>query len=336
MLDFDYLNPTSLSEAIALKEKYGENATFIAGGTNLLYLMKRGVRKPKYLINIKNIEGLDSITFDEKTGLHVGGNAKISALQESEVVLTHYPMLSQCASRIASPQIRNSATVGGNLSQEVWCWYLAEGFNCWMNGGKHCYAPAGDNRYHHTLTGGYICMAIHPSDLATGFAALDAKVEVLGSGGKKKELGIAELLPGYTKVEGKLKQNVLKKDEIVTSISVPTPHPNSRSIFLKYSTRESFDFALSAIAVSMTIERDICTDARIFLGGVSTGPYRSHKAESILKGNNISKQLLEDASRDAFSKQMPLSLNAYRIRITNELLRDALFQLCAPMTEKKP
>ncbi|MHB8566394.1 MAG: FAD binding domain-containing protein [Nitrososphaerales archaeon] len=330
MLEFDYLSPNSVSEAIALKEKYGQDSTYVAGGTNLLYLMKRGVRTPKYLINIKDIGGMDSISYDNKTGLSIGSLAKIDDLQYSESVNAHYPMLSQCAARIASPQIRNSATVGGNLSQEVWCWYLTEGFNCWMNGGKHCYAPAGDNRYHHTLTGGYICMAIHPSDLATAFAALDARVQVVGSS-KKKELGIEELLPGFTKVDGKLKQNILKSDELVTGIRVPPPALGSRGLFLKYAARESFDFALSAVALSMTFVEDVCKDLKIFLGGVSAGPYRSEKAESILNGKKITKELLEEASQNVFSKQMPLSLNAYRIRLTKELLREALLELCSPV-----
>ncbi len=328
--DFDYLTPRSLSEAIALRAKYGDESTYVAGGTNLLYLMKREVRKPKYLINIKEIEGMDSVSYDDKTGLTMGGLVKISDLQRSDVILTHYPILSQCAARIASPQIRNAATVGGNLSQEVWCWYLAEGFNCWMNGGKHCYAPAGDNRYHHSVTGGYICMAIHPSDLATSFAALDARVDVVGSGGRK-ELTVEQLLPGYTKVEGRLKQNILRSDEIITSVRIPPPPEGSRSIFLKYAARESFDFALSSVAALIILERGVCKDLSIFLGGVSTGPYRSTKAQSILRGKKVSKSLLEEAAQNAFSKEMPLSLNAYRIRLTNELLLEALTELCSPL-----
>ena len=214
--------------------------------------MKRGVRTPKYLINIKNISGLDSIRFDAG-GLTIGSLVRLDKIKYSEAVNTHYPIIAQSAERIASPQIRNAATVGGNLSQEVWCWYLMEGFNCWLNGGKHCFAPGGDNRYHHSVAGGFICQAIHPSDLAPSLYALNARVKVVGSN-NEREIGIDELLPGFTKVEGKLKQNTLRNDELIVSVHVPVPASGSRGIFLKYAARESFDFSLASVALNVALE----------------------------------------------------------------------------------
>lgn len=330
MYDFTCLDAESAREAIELKSKYGSDSVYVAGGTNLLYLMKRGVRSPKYLINLKNIKDMNSVTFDDKQGLSMGSLVKVNHLQYSDPVNEHYQIIAQSANKIASPQIRNTATVGGNLSQDVWCWYLAEGFKCWMNNGKHCYAPAGDNRYHHSVTGGYVCFAVHPSDLAPALYALDAKVDVAGSN-HEKHISIDELLPGYTKVEGKLKPNILTSDEIITAVHVPTPPKGSRGIFLKYAARESFDFALASVALVMDLEGDLCKDLRVVLGGVATKPYRAETVESVLKNKNVTQNLLDKASEKVFEKESPLSGNAYRVRIAKELVRRALFQICSPL-----
>ncbi len=327
MHDFTYLEAASVEEAVALSAKYGADSAMLAGGTNLLYLMKRGVRLPKYLINIKGVNGLDSVRFDKKGGLVIGSLVSLDDLEHSEDVVRNYPMLSTCAGGIASPQIRNMGTVGGNLSQEVWCWYLTEGFNCWMNGGKHCFAPGGDNRYHHSVTSGYICMAIHPSDLAPAFEALDARIHVLGPN-YEKEIGIEDLLPGFTMVEGRLKQNTLKTGELITAVKIPAPARGSRGVFLKFSARKSFDFALSSVAMVMTIEDGFCLDSRIVFGAVATKPYRAVGMESALKGKRITEGLLRQASQKVFDKEIPLSMNSYRIQLTKELARKALFEIC--------
>jgi xanthine dehydrogenase YagS FAD-binding subunit len=333
MNEFSYLEARSVEEAIALKQKHGTESAFVAGATNQLYLMKRGVRKPKFLINVKTINGLDAITFDENHGLEIGSLVKINDLQESQLVTGHYPMLAQCAGKIASPQIRNAATVGGNLSQEVWCWYLAEGFDCWMNGGKYCYAPDGDNRYHHSVNGGYVCLAVHPSDLATAFLALEAKVHVAGRGGGSRVLGIEELLPGFTKVEGKLKQNALTNDEVITLVSIPPLPTGSRGVFTKYAVRDSFDFALSSVAMVMELEGgDYCKGLRVAIGGVANNPFRATRVESELTGRRLSRGLLEACVEKVFKKEAPLNKNAYRIHLTKELVRQAVLELCPNLT----
>jgi xanthine dehydrogenase YagS FAD-binding subunit len=329
MYDFTYFDPSSLEEAITLKSKYGvDECAFVAGGTNLLYLMKRGVRRPKYLINIKNISKLNALHFENDKGLTIGSLVSLERIQNSREVMGYYPLLSESAARIASPQIRNVATVGGNLAQDVWCWYLTEGFHCWMNGGRHCYAPGGDNRYHHSVAGGFICLAVHPSDLAPVFLALDAEVEILGLEGRKV-VGISELLPGFSKVEGKLKQNTLKSSELITSVRVPRPQPKTRSVFLKYAPRRSFDFSISSVAVVAVMDEDeeSFKDLRVVLGGVATKPIRVTRVESALKGKRSSPALIEQVSQNAFEREIPLSLNLYRIHLTRELLRKALLEV---------
>ena len=327
MNQFTYLNAGSVKEAISLRTRYGEDSTFLSGGTDKMYMMKRDVRHPKYLINLKNVPGLASINWSNQDGLNIGALARLTRLQHDQAVVEHAPMLSQSVARIASPQIRNAATVGGNLSQEVWCWYLMENFPCWMNGGKHCFAPEGDNRYHHTVAGGFICMAIHPSDLAPALYAMNATVAISGPDYEKK-LTIPELLPGYTRVDGKLKQNVLKGNELVTGVHVPTPQKGTRGVFLKSAARESFDFALASASVAVTLEGDSCIAASIVLGGVATMPYKAKKAESKLVGKKPTKELIEEVSSIVFEREAPLSGNAYRIRLAKELVKRGLFQAC--------
>lgn len=330
--EFTLLEPETVEEAVALKAEHRANSTFVAGGTNLLYLMKRGVRSPKFLIDLKKLEILRSIEFDAG-GLKIGSLATIDELSNADSVTRSYPIISECANGIASPQIRNAATVGGNLSQEVWCWYLTEGFDCWMNGGRLCYAPGGDNRYHHSVAGGYICLAVHPSDLAPVFYALDAKLHVVGLG-RERDIGIGELLPGYTMIEGKLKQNTLRSDEMITKVSISPPAPNVRGAYLKFAPRGSFDFALSSVAAWVELEKSgkdtVCKNSRIVFGGVATKPYRSSSLENALRGNTITPQFLEKAagSTKIFESEIPLSMNAYRIGISRELARRALMQAC--------
>ena len=244
-----------------------------------------------------------------------------------------FPILAQAAKKIASPQIRYMATVGGNLAQDVWCWYLLEDFPCWLNGGDYCFAPEGDNRYHHSVLGGYFCFAVHPSDLATALSALDATLVIAGKDGTK-EISLEKFLPGFTKVEGQLRQNVLKSDEILTEIRVAPKWQEAKGVFLKYAARQSFDFALASTAVTMRLENDRCKDIRIVLGGIAPSPFRARGAEDILLGKRLDKNLLEDAVEHLFGKTIALSGNSYRIQIGKDLVSKALGHLSFPYEEK--
>jgi xanthine dehydrogenase YagS FAD-binding subunit len=330
--DFELLSPDSVNEAISYQSKFGKDARFFAGGTNLIYMMKRGVRSPRYLINLKTIQDLDSIGFDEE-GLCIGSLATVEEVENSGLIREKFPILAQAARRIASPQIRYMATVGGNLCQDVWCWYLLEDFPCWLNGGKRCFAPEGDNRYHHSVLGGYLCFAVHPSDLATALCALDATVAITGKEGTR-EIPIESLLPGFTKVEGELRQNVLRHDEILTKVRVKKQWEQANGVFIKFASRQSFDFALASVAVTMQMENECCKDVRIVLGGIAPSPFRERKSEEVLRGKVLTEDLLEKAVSSMFEKTIPLSGNAYRIQIGRDLAQRALAQLSFPYKEK--
>jgi xanthine dehydrogenase YagS FAD-binding subunit len=330
--EFEFLNPTTVAEALSFRAKYGKDSRFFAGGTNLLYMMKRGVRKPRYLINLKSIRDLEATTFDDSRGLRIGSLTTVENLENSGLMKEKFPIVAQAAKKIASPQIRYMATVGGNLCQDVWCWYLLEDFPCWLNGGEYCFAPEGDNRYHHSVLGGYLCFAVHPSDLATALSALDATMVIASKDGTK-EISLEKFLPGFTKVEGQLRQNILKSDEILTEVRVAPKWQDSRGVFLKYAVRQSFDFALASAAVTMRMENDRCIEVRIVVGGIAPSPYRARQAEDILMGKRLEKALLENAVEHLFEKTIPLSGNSYRIQISKDLVTRALGHLSSPYEE---
>ncbi|HVC26605.1 MAG TPA: FAD binding domain-containing protein, partial [Nitrososphaerales archaeon] len=176
--EFSYIAPSTLSEAISLLAKYGSKAKVMAGGSDLLYLLKRDAMFPipEVIVDIKKIGELGQLTFDPVGGLSMGALVTVGDLERSDVIAENYPLLSQVSDQISSPQVRNVATVGGALAQQVWCPFLRNALKCWRAGGSICYAAqeGADNRYYMSVMGGDDCYAAHPSDLAVALEALDA------------------------------------------------------------------------------------------------------------------------------------------------------------------
>jgi xanthine dehydrogenase YagS FAD-binding subunit len=321
------LQPTTAREAVGLASHYGPDAKFYAGGQDLLYRLKRRLaNSPRYLIDLKRIPDQAFVTYDPKTGLRLGPLTRLSDVAESEQVRTLYPALAAAAESIASPQIRNAGTVGGNLCQEVWCSYLLEDYACNMNGGKYCPAAVGDNSGYHGLFGQKFCVAVHPSDLAPSLAALDAEVSVLGADGERR-LAIDALLPGVTRVDGEFKVNALRRDQLLTEIRVPPPSSGEHQVYRKCRARQSWDFALVSVAAVVRLEGTICQEARIVLGGVAPYPWRAREAERILVGQAIDDIACATASEAALSGARPLKGNGFKVPLARELVRQALADL---------
>jgi len=212
-------------------------------------------------------------------------------------------------------------TIGGNLCQDVWCWYLQDGFSCWKSGGSFCDLAAGDSRYYGSIMGGHLCLSNHPSDAAPALAALDACIHLVSSKGTRK-IPIMEFFQGHQWVGNRLQCHVLEPDEIMTEIEVPL-RP-TRSTYLKFAPRKTWDFATASVAVSVMIERGICKDVRIVLGGIATHPYRSREAEALLKGNKIDNALATEAGEVAMQPARPLRMNHYKVDLSKTLIRRAL------------
>lgn len=326
MKSFEWTNPTTINEAVKLLSVSGgdidEAPRPIAGGQDLLTTMKDYTSRPARLVNLKQIRGLDRITLNAR-GLTIGALVTLTELEENAGVRKSFPGLSEAAHSIATPQIRNLGTVGGNLCQRPRCWYFRlEEVNCLKKGGSECYAATGENKYNAIIGGGpsYI---VHPSDLAPMLLALGARVTVSGAAGRRViPLDKFFTLPS----EGNIRrENVLGNDDIITEVFVPASAFAARSTYLKFKERESLDFALASVAAAVQLAPNkTVRDARIVLGGVAPIPWRVPAAEKYLVGKELKPDVLAEAAKLALAEAKPLEKNAYKVPLTQTLVRRAL------------
>jgi len=319
---FEHFDAKTIDEAISLLDEVGDEAVVIAGGVDLVSLMRNKLVRPKVLVNIKTIPGMSYITEDAE-GLKIGTLTTISEIAESMTVQNKYGILADAAHMIATWQIRNMATVGGDLCQSVRCWYYRRSpltgarFFCKRKGGEVCYAIEGDNRCH-AIIANRECASVCPSDMASALTALRAKVMIAGPDGEK----LVPLEEFYT-VMG----NILKPNEIITEIQCPTPTVGTKQRFLKFRLRKAIDFALSSVAATMCTKDGVVSDVRIILGGVSAIPYRAVLAEEVLKGELVTDDVAEKAAEAAVIGATPLKMNAYKVPITRSLVKRVILQL---------
>src|SRR6185295_9460013 len=326
MKAFEWSNPANISEAVKMlggsAGDIDEAPRPIAGGQDLLTTMKDYTSRPVRLVNLKSVSGLNSITLNAR-GLTIGALVTLTELEEHASVRKSFPGLAEAAHSIATPQIRNLGTVGGNLCQRPRCWYFRlEEVNCLKKGGSECYAANGENKYNAIIAGGpsYI---VHPSDLAPMLLALGASVTVVGAKGKRViPLDKFFTLPS----EGNIRrENVLKNEEIITEIFVPASPLAAHSTYLKFKERESLDFALASAAVAVQLApNQTVRGARIVLGGVAPIPWRVPNAEKYLVGKNLKPEVLAEAAKIALADAKPLEKNAYKVPLAQTLVRRAL------------
>ncbi len=316
----EYYSARSIDEAVNLLLEYGKDARLMAGGIDFLSLLKCGVITPKIWINIKNISGLRYIRENEQ-GLFIGTLTLINDMERSALLKEHYPILYETAGEMASPQIRNMATLGGDLCQDVRCWYYRHSpdtgisYDCRRKSESGlCYAMEGENQYH-AILGDFPCRAVCGSDMATTLLALDARVKTISASGGRT-LWVDELYSplGCT----------LNPSEIIVSFQIPPVSSDTRQVFLKFRIRKAIDYAIVSTAVIIRLEQDIVKDARIVLGGVSYRPYRATQAENVLSGQKLTPALAEEAAALALNGASPLSRNGYKITIAETLVKRAI------------
>jgi xanthine dehydrogenase YagS FAD-binding subunit len=328
MKAFEWINASTVTEAVQLlatsaQGDIDEAPRPIAGGQDLLTTMKDYTSRPTRLVNLKGIRGLDRIEGDARKGLTVGALVTLSQLEENSTVRAGFPGLAEAANSVATPQIRNLGTIGGNLCQRPRCWYFRlEEVVCLKKGGTECYATTGENKYNAILGGGP-SFIVHPSDLAPMLVALGASVSVTGAQGKRViPLEKFFTLPAAGDIR---RENVLKNDEIITHIHVPTSGFAAHSTYLKFKERESLDFALSAVAAAVQLQADkTVKEARVVLGGVAPIPWRVPAVEKFLIGKTLDRDALGEAARLALADATPLEKNAYKVPLTQTLVRRAL------------
>ena len=311
---FTHHNVESIDEAASLLGEYGRKAKIIAGGTDLLCVMRDFIlpEYPEAIVNIKGIQGLDYIK-EEAGVLKIGALAPVAEMIDDATIKSKYIELSQAADAVGTPELRNMGTIGGNLCQEVRCWYyrtLNNYFFCFRKGGTLCNAIIGDNRYN-AILGGSVCFAVCPSDIAIALGALNATIVT-----NKRSVPIDD----FFVVLG----NILDNDEIITEIQVPEPKSGTKQVFLKFRIRKAIDFAISSVATAINVDGGVVTDARIVLGGVAPMPYRATDAEEAILGNSINESTAETAGENAVIGAVPLSKNKYLIPITKALVKRAV------------
>jgi xanthine dehydrogenase YagS FAD-binding subunit len=326
MKAFEWTNPTTISDAVKLlnpdaARDIDEAPRALAGGQDLLTTMKDYMTQPSRIVNLKSIKGLNRVSLDSK-GLTIGALVTLTEIEEHQQIRKQMPGIAEAAHSVATPQIRNLGTVAGNLCQRPRCWYFRlEEVQCLKKGGDECYAESGENKYNAILGGGP-SFIVHPSDLAPMLVALGASVTVVGPDGKKVvPLHKFFTLPSQGNVR---RENVLKNDEIITEVFVPNTPLAAHSTYLKFKERDSLDFAMSAVAAAVELSGNTVKDARIVLGGVAPIPWRAPAAEKFLLGKTLSKEVLAEAAKLALDGASPLEKNAYKVPLTQTLVRRAL------------
>ena len=325
MQNFSYVNATSIEQVPSLLGRSWDDAVVMAGGTDLLGEMKDFAAVPKRVVNLKSIEGLDYIRQDD-AALRIGALATLTDVLTSGDVTQDYSALRQAVSVIASPQIRNMATLAGNILQRPRCWYYrSEDFPCLKKGGARCYAVGGVNTYH-AIFGSGPSYIVHPSDAAPALMALDATVKIHGPrGGNEVVMDDFFTLPEMNI----RRENILRPNEIVTELTIPKPEANSRGMYLKVRERESIDFALVSLAAQMTVVNGTCERASLVLGGVAPVPWRAVAAEQYLRGRKITEARAESAAEAAVEDAKPMPNNSYKVEIAKNLVKQAVLALAS-------
>ncbi len=282
-----------------LAEHQGK-AKIIAGGTDILVMMKHRAVTPQYLVNIKGIKGLDSIEYDEAKGLRIGPLTTLTVLAEHQAVKERFNALSQAAGAVASPNVRNLATIGGNLCLDAKCWYYNQS-TLFRKGRVACFKRGGDCCY--VIKGGKFCYALVAADTVAALVALGAEARIVSAAGERT-VAVAEFFTGQGDT-----LNVLEPGEILTEVHVPTPAPRTFSAFIKESFKGSIEFGITNVAAAITFETGdgVCKDAKIALTAVSCGVVNAQKAAATLKGKQVNAETAAEAASAAVSETSPVS-----------------------------
>ena len=323
MKEFKHINATSMNDAISLMSNCPESAV-IAGGTDLITRMRSGLSNPSHLVNIKALPEINEIVYSEDSGLRIGAMALLDDIERNQVIRESYGILSQAAEQIATPQIRNMGTIGGNLCQKPRCLYYRDpNFHCLRKGGKTCFVVRGENRYSAIIDGGP-CFMVHPSDLAPALIALDAKAEII-SPNDSKLIPLEDFF--LTPKTDFHKENILATDELISGIQIQIQPSRAYGVYIKAMERKVWDFAIVSVALQISVEDKNIVDAHLVLGGVSPSPFRARDAEKLLKGNRIDDDMADCISEIALSTSRPLSDNGYKVVLAKSLIKRALTEI---------
>ena len=325
--EFKHIDVHDVAEAIACLHEHEGRACVIAGATDLLTLLKDRIegpelKSPEILVNIKSIRGIDAIVYDEMGGLRVGAAVTLTQLQTAGVVAEKFSLLAHAAAAVGTTQLRNMGTIGGNLCQRPRCAYFRHPhFICFKKGGTRCYAAAGEHRFYHAIFRTGTCITAHPSDMAPAFIALQAQAVIAGPDGEKR-IPLRDFFVGAEQFT----ETILKPDEFILAVEVPE-QPGTRQVFVKQRIRRAADFALASVAIAARISSGAFTAISIVLGGVASQPHVAQRAEELLGGKILTRELIADAAEAALEGAKPFPANQYKVDLTKAIVRGALTSL---------
>ena len=323
MKGFQYARAGSVAEATRL---LGRASAAIAGGTDLLGLMKGGIAEPERLVDLTHLDGLRGWTRERGAGLRIGALTRLVELEESDQLARVLPIVREALRDAATVQLRSMGTVGGNLLQRNRCWYFRDpAFPCWLKGGTRCFARDGDDR-HHAIVGAEECIAVAPSDLAPALIAHDARVS-LASGRGSRTIPLADL---YAVPSGRERaEHTIRAGEVLTEVVIPDTALQRRGVYLKAMDRQAWTFAIVSVAAAARVRDGKLRDARIVLGGVAPVPWRLAAAEGEIDGRELTDEIAARAADVLLAGAQPLRENGFKIPLARELVRRALTRLAS-------
>jgi xanthine dehydrogenase YagS FAD-binding subunit len=321
LTNFTYVRPKSLEEAF--KHLSSEGSKVHAGGTDLLGCLRDHVFEASKVVSLSRMKSLRGIRKSGRGRMRIGALTTIREVGGNYDIQKHYAALAQAASEVASPQLRNQGTLGGNLCQKPRCWYYRGEFHCLRKGGEECFAVAGENVFH-CIFGGESCYIVHPSDTAPALGALGAQITIRGPNGQRSVALEKFYVPP---AEDYTKETRLEPGEIVTEIELPPPVEGLRSSYRKVRARRSWDFALAGLALALVFKGDQVLMARVFLSGVAPVPWRSIEVEQAITGKRLDDEVARRAAEAAVQKAKPMEQNAYKIPLLRGLIEEQLLAI---------
>jgi xanthine dehydrogenase YagS FAD-binding subunit len=322
MQSFEYARPTTIPEVVKLLTDARGEAQLLAGGTDLLSLMKDGVISPARLVSLQHVKELGGISFQPGSGLRVGSTVTFAELLENADVRKHYPALVQAAEGVSSPQIRSTGTVGGDLLQRPRCWYYRAGYGLLATHQGKALVPEGDNRYHAILGNSGPAYFVSPSSLAPILVALNAHLKIHGPQGPR-EVSVNNFFV-TPKHEGEL-EHALQPGEIVREVLVPPPGDAKMAVY-EVRQKEALDWPLVAAAVVFKLEGGSVQSASVVLGHVAPVPWPSPAAAEALDGKSVNEDVAWAAGQTALLEATPLSKNAYKVQLARVAVKRAILR----------
>jgi xanthine dehydrogenase YagS FAD-binding subunit len=321
---FDYIRPNSVQAAVT--HLTTKNAQAHAGGTDVLGCLRERIFPIGKVVSLNGLQELRGVGETKEGGLRIGALTTLSTLAEHPVVMNRFTGLAQAAGEVGSPQLRNQGTLGGNICQKPRCWYYRTDFTCLRKGGGNCFAVDGENQFHCIFGGGGTCFIVHPSDTAPALVALNATARLAGPKGVRDvPLEKFFVLPEVD-VE---RETVLAHGEIVTEIRIPAPRPGTHSRYRKVRARRSWDFALAGVALALRLDGKRVIDGRVVLSGAAPIPWRSQEVEQVIRGKELTSEVITAASKAVTSGAEPLEKNGYKLALFRGVIEEELMRMAA-------